>query len=250
MNDYKHLKTVVLGCSGIYSAPGGACSGYLIDSEDTVVWLEAGPGSLSNLQLHQQLEEIDAIVLSHEHPDHWLELPVIYNALKYCVDLKPLKVYGTAGTKVLAESIIGQPLTEEILDFVTITDGQKVEIGNQKWQFAQTDHPVETLAARINFNGSSMGYSADTGPNWDSSPISSEVDLFLCEATFSNELEEDGAVHLSARQAGELAKQGGAKRLVITHKMPEHNSEELAEQASEAFGATVEQAEVNAVYVI
>lgn len=243
------FKVTVLGCSGIYSAPGGACSGYLVDSEDTVVWMDAGPGTLSNLQLHQQLENVDAIVLSHEHPDHWLELPVVYNAWKYCMDIAPLNVYGTSGTKKLAENLIGQDLSP-VFNFHTIADGDAIEIGNQKWRFSQTDHPVETMAARVNFNGSSFAYSADTGPNWDPTSLISGVDLFLCEATFSNESEGKVNVHLSARQAGEMASQAKANRLVITHSMPEYHSHDLVNQASEAFGVPVEQAEINAIYTI
>lgn len=255
------LKVTVLGCSGIYSAPGGACSGYLIDSSSidsnstdndaAIVWLDAGPGTLPNLQLHHQLQKVDAMVLSHEHPDHWLELPVIYNAWKYCLgkDVAPLAVYGTAGTKALAENLIGESLSP-VLDFQVIADGDEIKIGNQKWLFSETDHPVETLAARISLNGSSVAYSADTGPKWNPTEIISGVDLFLCEATFPTELEGEIPVHLSARQAGEMAAQGKAKRLAITHSMPTQNSDELAQEATQAFGMPVEQAEINATYTI
>ena len=243
------LKVTVLGCSGVYSVAGGACSGYLIDSQDTVVWMDAGAGTLSNLQLHAQLEKVDAMVLSHEHPDHWLELPVLYNAWKYCVDIEPLKVFGTKGTKTLAENLLGENLFP-VLDFQIIADGDEINIGNQKWLFSETDHPVETMASRISVNGSSVAYSADTGPKWDPTPISSGADLFLCEATFLTDSETKDAVHLSARQAGSMAKQTGVKRLVVTHRMPGCCPEEQQEEVTQAYGLPVEQAEVNAVYTI
>ncbi len=77
------LSITVLGCSGTYAGPGGACSGYLVRSNDTSVWVDTGPGSLANLQQHIDLASLDAIVVSHSHPDHWGELGVVRNALKY-----------------------------------------------------------------------------------------------------------------------------------------------------------------------
>ena len=70
------LSITVLGCSGTYAGPGGACSGYLVRSNDTSVWVDTGPGSLANLQQHIDLASLDAIVVSHSHPDHWGELGV------------------------------------------------------------------------------------------------------------------------------------------------------------------------------
>ncbi len=244
------LKVVVLGCSGTYASPGGACSGYLVDSQDTLTWLDAGPGTLANLQLHTQLEKIDALVLTHEHGDHWLELPIIYNAFKYYLNRKNMPVYGTSATKALAEQLLGKSSLSPVFDFQTVSDGDELTIGNQTWRFSATDHPVETMAVRVNNNGSSFGFSADTGPNWDSSPVSSEVDLFLCEATFPSDMESRDAVHLSARQAGKMAQETGVKRLIVTHAAPEYCSESHTHEASEAFGGLVEAAEVNAIYSI
>ena len=77
------LAVRVLGCSGSYAAAGGACTGYLVQSTGANVWLDAGPGTLSNLQRHARLGDLDAIVLTHAPPDHWLELPVVANALEW-----------------------------------------------------------------------------------------------------------------------------------------------------------------------
>ncbi len=60
----------VLGTDGSYPAPGGACSGYLLQAGGRSVWLDAGPGTMANLQLHVGLEQLDAVVVSHAHPDH------------------------------------------------------------------------------------------------------------------------------------------------------------------------------------
>ena len=79
------LTLTVLGCSGSYPGPGQACSGYLVRSGGTTVWLDAGTGTLANLQLHVGLDQVDAIVLSHQHPDHWSDIDNFYVACKYVV---------------------------------------------------------------------------------------------------------------------------------------------------------------------
>ncbi len=95
----------VLGSSGTYAGAHGACSGYLLRTDDTTVMLDAGPGTLANLQQHVPLEGLDAIVLSHCHPDHWLELPVMRNAFRYVLGLSGIDLYLTAETLHLATSL-------------------------------------------------------------------------------------------------------------------------------------------------
>lgn len=77
------MSLTVLGCCGSYPGPGQACSGYLVRAIGTSVWVDAGTGTLANLQRHVRLQEVDAIVLSHEHPDHWMDLTGAYVAAKY-----------------------------------------------------------------------------------------------------------------------------------------------------------------------
>ena len=75
----------VLGCSGAYAKKVGACTGFLVQSTGANVWLDAGPGTLGNLQKHIEIEQLTAVVLTHEHADHWLELPVLYNAIRHYI---------------------------------------------------------------------------------------------------------------------------------------------------------------------
>ena len=89
------LRLSVLGCDGTYAGPGGACSGYLVSSPTTHVWIDAGPGTLSRLQRHLALTDLDAVVISHEHPDHSGELPVLRNALRFMFGVSGLPVLTT-----------------------------------------------------------------------------------------------------------------------------------------------------------
>jgi ribonuclease BN (tRNA processing enzyme) len=243
------IKVTVLGCSGSYAGPGGACTGFLLESDAAKVWLDAGPGTLANLQRHCRLEDLDAIVLTHEHPDHWLELPVALNALQFYLDSPGLPIYGTVGTRSQAEFLI-PPSVAAGLNWTDLSADSTLQIGDQSWSFSRTDHYVETLAPRVDVNGSSFGFSADTGPGWELSELGPGLDMAICEASFLADKEPEGILHLSARQAGNTARRADVGRLVITHVAPVVDAAAVLAQASEAFGAPADLAVVDAVFEV
>jgi len=215
------LSITVLGCSGTYATAGNACSGYLVRSHTTNVWLDTGPGTLANLQEHVAVADLDAVVVTHSHPDHWLELPVLRNACKYALDLSGLRVLGTAETKRLADIVCSDGV-EPTLAWETITDGAVAEVGDLSLAFSRTDHPVETLAVRVDHGGRTLAYTADTGPEWSLAaldPDGTGFDLALCEATLGQADEGEAQHHCSARQAATMANGAGVRRLVLTHLM-------------------------------
>lgn len=252
------LSLTVLGCAGSYAGPGDACSGYLVRSPGATTVIDLGPGTLPNLQQHVKLDALDAVVLSHEHPDHWLDLPILRNALRYYLGVEGLAVYGTAGTLEKASAVIDG--LEPTLEWTTIDPSSNVQVGDQRFRFARTDHPVETLAVRVDLGdgsgpgtgseGRSLAYSADTGPGWQAGDFAAGADLFLCEATIPKAFVKDGAPHLSGQQAGEQARAGRVGRLVLTHVAPGVDAAEQQREAEAAFGAPVELATNNATFVV
>jgi ribonuclease BN (tRNA processing enzyme) len=212
------LSLTVLGSAGTFAHPDNPCSGYLLRTPDTSIWLDTGPGTFGALQRHVSLADLDAIVISHQHPDHWVELPVVRNAALYVLGIDQLAVYGTAGTKDLAEAVAGGPL-DPPLRWTTITDRSEVTVGDVALGFSHTDHPVETLAVRAEAGGRVLGYSSDTGPAWSFAALDPEergFDLLLCEATLAPG--DAGTVqHLTAHQAGCMAAEAKAQRLALTH---------------------------------
>ncbi|MDE0653596.1 MAG: MBL fold metallo-hydrolase [bacterium] len=244
------LSITVLGCSGSYSGPGLACTGYLVESGTTRVWLDAGPGTLANLQRHRQLTEIDAIVVTHEHPDHWLDLAMAYIACHYFLDRAPMPVYGTAGTRALAQALAGAHDLAPTIDWHVISDGDSATVGDQQWRFSQTDHPVETLAPRVDCGGRSFAFSADTGDGWSFASLGEGIDLALCEATYLHEDLVEPSPHLSALQAGTMAAEAGVERLLLTHLAPGSDAAAFGREATEAFGAPVDLVEVDRSYEV
>jgi ribonuclease BN (tRNA processing enzyme) len=241
------LVVTVLGCSGTYAGPGGACSGYLVRGGGATIVVDLGAGSLANLQRHVDLGALDAVVLSHEHPDHWLDLPILRNALRYVLDLGGLPVFGTAGTNALVRGVMGGDLAPTLL-WGTVDETSTLSFGDLSLRFSRTDHPVETLAVRVDADGRSLLYSADTGPAWEPGPAGEGVDAFLCEASLRPE-DEDTFEHLSGAQAGRLARGIGAGRLVLTHVVPGVDAGRQAAAASGAFGGPVEVAVTGATIV-
>jgi ribonuclease BN (tRNA processing enzyme) len=241
------LTVTVLGCSGTYAGPDSACSGYLVRSPGATVVVDLGAGTLANLQRHVGLEEVDALVLSHEHPDHWLDLPLLRNALRYMLDLGDLPVYGTAGTRVLVDALIDE--LEPTLLWHTITDGSAFTVGDLEVRCSRTDHPVETLAMRIDRAGRSLLYSADTGPRWQGGDLAGGVDVLLCEASFTPE-NEGRHQHLSARQAASLAASVAAERLVLTHVPPGVDADGQRRLAAAEHAGPVSVADTGATFTV
>jgi ribonuclease BN (tRNA processing enzyme) len=239
------LTFTVLGCSGSYAGPGEACSGYLVRSPGATVVVDLGSGTLANLQQHVAIEDVDAVVLSHHHPDHWLDLPLLRNAMRYMLGLDGLTVHGTAGALDGARAIIGE--LEPTLVWSTIDEGSTVVVGDLALRFGLTDHPVETLAVRAEAGGRTLLYSADTGPEWDPGVLGEDVDVFLCEASLPA-AEEGRVQHLSGRQAGEMARVIGAGRLVLTHISPGVDDDAQCHDAVTTFGGRVDVARAGATF--
>ena len=238
------LSVTVLGCDGSYPGAGGACSGYLVRCGGTNLWMDAGGGTLSNLQRHIPIEELDAVFISHQHPDHWTDLEHLAIACKWVIKHDGIAVYTTPGVYSLMR--VGP--AADVLDWHTVRDGESVDVGDMALSFSATDHIANTLALRVDGGGRSLGYSADTGPGWKLSELGSGLNLALCEATFLSDLE--GTIpHLSARQAGRSARDAGVERLVITHLWPRLDREAARAEAAAAFGRDVDVAAIDDRYV-
>jgi ribonuclease BN (tRNA processing enzyme) len=239
------LSVTVLGCSGSYAGPGEACSGYLVRSPGATVVVDLGAGTLANLQSHVEVADVDAVILSHSHPDHWGDLPILRNAMRYILGLSDLPVYGTATTLAMARAVSGE--LEPTLRWTVIDESSNAAVGDQRLRFSRTDHPVETLAVRVDAGGRSLLYTADTGPGWQPGPIGEGVDLLLAEATMPSSTE--GRVqHLSGRQAGGLARAIGAGRLLVTHVTPGLPNEDQRRDAEAAFSGPVDVASNGATF--
>jgi ribonuclease BN (tRNA processing enzyme) len=226
------LTLTVLGSCGSYPGPGRAASSYLVEGGGVRLWMDAGSGGLANLQRHVALADLDAVVISHRHPDHWHDIEGLAVASRYDLGLDPIPLYAPEGLRQL---MLGPA---DAFSWNRVGDEDRVVIGGLALAFSRTDHGPETLAVRVEGEGATLGYSADTGPRWSLEALGSDLDLALCEATYLAD-REGTLQHLSARQAGAAARSAGAAQLVITHLQPRVDADAARREAADAFGAAV-----------
>ncbi len=248
------LTVTVLGCSGSYAAPDNPCTGYLLRSEEAVVLLDCGPGTLGPLQTAADLNEITAVVITHCHPDHWLELPVIRNVFTWFHPRHAVPVYGTLETRTMDAALGAQSVKrsgrDDPMAWSVIDASSDFRIGDQHWRFAQTNHPVETLAVRVDCQSRSFAFSADTGPDWDFRSLGQGIHLAMCEASYGKDRERQSSPHISAREAARAASVAGVERLVLTHMSPGSDPEARLAEARAEFDGEVDAARPGLVFTV
>jgi ribonuclease BN (tRNA processing enzyme) len=236
----------VLGCDASYPSAGGACSGYLVQSGSTSLWMDAGSGTMANLMRSVDIDRIDGIVISHSHPDHWTDLLVYHHLVKYYRVRERVPVYAPARVLQLMEAVNGDVLP---LDWHVIDETSTAKVGSISLSFSRTDHHVETLAIRADGLGAAIAYSADTGSGWSMSSLGEGIGLALIEATLDPD-HEDATLHLTGRQAGEMAEAAGARALVLTHIDPDIPKDVQLAEAQAVFPRHVSLAAVGLRYEV
>jgi ribonuclease BN (tRNA processing enzyme) len=240
------LTLTVLGCDGSHAGPGGAASGYLVRSwaSGTTLWMDAGPGTFANLQRFCDPTSIGAIVLSHRHLDHCIDVDGFVTAARWVLGPPPAPIPVLAAPGV-REAVAG--VDDDVLVWHEVGDGDGRDVGDLRLRFSSTEHMVPTLAVRVDGPGAALGYSADSGPGWGFEALGPAVDLALCEATFTVNYEGSPG-HMSGRQAGEAARRGGARRLVVTHRWAKEDRAAVEREAAGSFGGPVASAAVGHGY--
>ncbi len=243
------MRLVVLGSSGTYDTPGRPASGYFLEGGSSRLWLDAGPGTFAALQAVTDYVTIDAVLISHAHPDHCTDLFSFYHAVRYGARPRSgVPVYCPEGVPERFDGFLSgheDPNFEhrifEALDFRVVSDGDEVEVGDFTVRFAAADHPPPTVACRIEAGERVFAYSADTGPAGTWAEVAKEADLFLCEAGFQGSGDaKPWPHHLTAGEAGSIARQAGARRLMITHLWPTLDPKRSVLEAESSFGGEVE----------
>jgi ribonuclease BN (tRNA processing enzyme) len=194
------MSLTCLGTSDAFGSAGRHCAGYLLDTRQGCVLLDAGPGVLSALKAQQRSpSEIDAVVLSHLHGDHFGG--VAFLILEYCYEAprsRPLVVVGPPDTErrvfelyyALYAEMRGKTLPFEIR-FVEATDGSATEVVDLRVESFRVPHQetAVSLGHRVRCGNGSMVYSGDTAWTPDLLRQSQGADLFLCEcSTFDSEV--------------------------------------------------------------
>lgn len=238
------MRLTILGSAGSYPAPGRAGSGYLIEADGTRVWCDAGPGTFFALANHLDHHEVDAVFISHQHPDHCSDLFAVFHAWAYSP--RPRRRVPLLAHPAVLDRLAGFVEADpdhawwQVWEPRPLVGGDTTQVGSLQLEVAVADHSVPTLVSRWSDGSRVLTYSGDTGPAGDWSRLVAGCDLFLCEATYLSEA--DAVVypyHLTAAAAGEIARREGAGSLVITHLPPHVEPATAVARAEEGFGRQV-----------
>lgn len=238
------MRLRILGASGTYPVPGRPASGFLLETAGTRVWCDAGPGTFLALADVIDPDLVTAMVISHHHPDHCSDFFAAYHAFTYRPQPRTgVPVYAPQAAIDHLLAFVDAAPGDDVFDtfrFVPVGDGDRAVVGGLEASFALTDHSVPTLAARWTDGARLFAYSSDTGPGGDWPRVAQGAHLFLCEASFQGEAGESHYPHhLTAGEAGRIARQAGAERLILTHIPPHLDPVDSVSEAEATFGRPV-----------
>jgi len=236
------LTLTPVGVGFAYARPGEAQSCYLVAGGETAVCLDLGSGTLNRLQQQVAPERLAAVVISHRHSDH-------------CVDLVSLRVYmmvgpgrgsrvrviGPPGLREQLAAFAGADGWDESFTFEILDPSTALDLGGGiVLTCARVPHSGPTHAIRLDRGAASVTYGADCAPNDVLPALAAGSGVLLAECSEGVGPAAAGSTHLTAADAGRIARRAGVGRLLLTHCAPEHDRDATLAAAREAFGGDVE----------
>jgi ribonuclease BN (tRNA processing enzyme) len=262
------VRITVLGKSPSWQDADGACSGYLVQEGDTALLVDCGSGVLAKLRRFVDYVDLDAIVISHLHADHILDLVPYACALTYAPRQQPVPVDRWPGTDAPARPALHVPpgggaalagvcaalgaedLIANAFDVRDYEPARALEVGPLRVRFAEVPHFTTTYALEVSAGGGRFTYGADSRPNDELVELARGTELLMLEATLPRPEREGPRGHMTPAEAGEQAARVAAGRLVLTHISDELDQERARAEAAETFGGPVEVAREGATYEV
>lgn len=253
------MRLVVVGCSGSLAGPSSPSSSYLVQAEsEGRTWnlvLDLGSGALGPLQTYVSPDEIDAVVLSHLHPDHCVDLCGLYVWRRYGPDgQRPdlLPVHGPPGAAQRVSLMyhgLERGAMESQYRFTDVVDAVPFTVGPFTVTPYAVNHPVEAFGYRVEADGAVLAFSGDTDECDNLSPLLHGADLALVDSAFVDGRDTTPGIHLSGSRAATAAvRAGGVRQLVLTHLPPWNDPEVCRAQASAVWPGEVELARPGTAY--
>ena len=263
------MRITVLGKSPAWQDVAGACSGYLVQDEEFTLLLECGNGVFAKLRRICDYVNVDAVLISHLHADHFLDLVPFSFALTYAPRQQPVPVarwpgtgrpsrpdlYVPPGAGDVFRRVVGSFGSEDLIEkaFALHEYGTSDElaVGPLRARFCEVPHFTVTHAVELLAQGGGrFTFSADCRPNDELVRFAHQTDVLLIEATLPRPERDGVRGHLTPREAGEHGKRAGARRLVLTHFSDELDATWARAEAAEAYGGPVDLAREGAVYTV
>ncbi len=237
-------RLTVIGSAGTHSSAERVCSSYLISHEGRHLLLDLGPGALHNLCKVIDLADLDAVLISHMHPDHFLDLYGLQYALRFHPAAPgPIPVYGPADMYDMITAILPEESVEKmahLLKFHTARAGDVIEEAGMRTELFAMNHPMECLGSRTTVGDRVIAFTGDTAPTPQITALAQGADLLLCDATWmESQRPIPPDVHCTGLEAGTAADRAGAQCLVITHVSPYNDPAAVAAEAATAYDGRI-----------
>lgn len=254
------MRLTILGRSPASPNPGEACAGYLVEGGGSRVLVDIGPGVVAELLRRHHPDELDAVVVSHMHADHMLDLVTLryvypWRARPRHERLRVVMPPGSADQLLdLARGVGNARHFEDSFRLSEHDGSSSMTFGGLDMRPIETVHFIPCWGFRMEADGRRLAYTADTAPCGGLEDLADGADLLLSEATLRT-LDEDAQPpeqrgHLLPAEAGETATRAGAKRLLLTHLPIDGGGEWARRDAAAAFEGDVEVAEPNRSYEV
>jgi ribonuclease BN (tRNA processing enzyme) len=250
------MRITVLGKSPAWQDAGGACSGYLVEAGDRRLLLDCGNGVFGKLRAACDFTDVGAVVISHLHADHFIDLVPYAYALAYSHQARAKgsrpALYAPPGARETLRRVTSAwdaaELVEQAFELHEYDPASELALGPLRLRFHEVPHFIRTHAVQLREDGRSFTYGADCAPNDAIVAFARGTDLLMLEATLEQPEEDQPRGHLTPAEAGEHARRAGARRLVLTHISADHDASWACAEGERTFGAPVELASEGAVY--
>jgi len=234
------MQLTVLGSSASYAGADHACSGYLVESEGTTVMIDCGNGSLANAGQIADVTSLDAVLISHAHTDHFLDLYALESAMRFAPEgpIGSLPIHLPAGLWERMKALLpasGAEHLEAAFEPHVLAAGEELHFDDITITAHAVDHDGATVGFVVEAEGARLGYTSDTRDGEAVRALAKGCDVLLCECTLPTEY-AGVAPHLTPGEAGRIAKDAGVELLVLTHLWPTADHERLLREAKAAFG--------------
>jgi ribonuclease BN (tRNA processing enzyme) len=239
------MRTVtVLGSCGAYPEPGRASSGFLVQWNGFRLVLDLGYATFPRLLAHGA--DIDAVAVTHEHPDHCVDLHALFR-MRFYGPQPPsrLPLYCPPGVLDRLSGLEPDVPLDAVFDIHELPGSHQV--GPFRLTGIPLPHHVPNAGIRLEADDAVLAYTGDCGPDPRLADLGRNADLFVVEAT-----DRPGrSPHLmTADDAGRWAARAGARRLMLTHFWPGNDRARAVAAARAHFAGEVLAADEDLVVAV
>jgi ribonuclease BN (tRNA processing enzyme) len=235
------MRLTVLGGCGAWPTADQACSGYLVEHAGFRVLIDPGYATVPQLMRVTDAMTLDAVLVSHGHPDHCADLNPLLRARALRDDPAPaLPVYAPQNALNPVLALDRKGMLDDALELHEFDPGDQFAVGPFDVRSWLLPHWIPNAGLRLEADGDSLAYTGDTGPSPELVTLARDAGVFLAEATYPHLVPADAAKHLSsARQAGQTAARAGVGRLVLTHLSPGTDRRTAIDAAAEYYDGDI-----------